>query len=321
MWRGKLSLVHVIGMTLITTVIYLIFHDIWEYALATDTDTINMSFLNSLMLEKDNAKKPIDVQESSLLRNQFVVPNIVHYVWFGVDEPFRFHHWLSIRSADMVLKPEVIMFHCQSKPVGRFWSNITRSIRSLKVVHYLPPTTVLGREITRPEHQVNVASLEILISQGGVYLEPDVLVLRDLTPLRRYSCTMGVEYHGNPGRLNNGVILAAPGAMFLTYWYGTYQNITKSEQDEHSARVPYNLQKLFPRDIHVEDKTMNYPSGKRLDLLYDKMYNYSQNYVLHLWSELHDQEHNPTDIRTMNTTFGQVARRIYYGNEQLIDVN
>ena len=161
--------------------------------------------------------------------------------------------------------------------------------------------------------------MEILLRHGGIYADLDVIFLKPFDKLRKYNFTMGIEYHGSPGRLNSGVIVSEKGAKFLQIWRNTYETFNKAEQDEHACMIPYRLQFKHPILIHVEEKTLNYPSGKQLDLIYNRVYDWKDNYAIHLWHRLHEFEHNPRDIRTMNTTFGQLARWIYYGSPKLMD--
>ena len=107
--------------------------------------------------------------------------------------------------------------------------------------------------------------------------------------------------------------------ILLHFRYDTYKNFTKREWDFHDSIIPYYLQYHYPDLIHIEEKTINYPSGERLDLIYDQVYDWSDNYCIHLWYRLHSFDHTPNDIKKMNTTFGQLARLIYYGSPDIID--
>ena len=261
---------------------------------------------------------PTGVKTSLLERSDHViVPNIVHYVWFGEYEPLKFHHFLSIRSAYRFIKPEKILFHCDHRPTGKWWDTALHSVPSLEIVKHKPPTEIFGNEVILAEHKSDIARMEILMKHGGIYLDTDVIVLKSFTPLRRYRYTMGLEYHGNPGRLNNGVIIATKDAEFLRLWYDTYRDFTKREWDYHDSAVPYKLQYEYPKLIHVEEKTLNWPSGRNLSLIYDQLYDWKDNYAMHLWYRLHELEHNPHDIREMNTTFGEISRLVYYGSPEI----
>ncbi|XP_046555602.1 uncharacterized protein LOC124264870 [Haliotis rubra] len=57
-----------------------------------------------------------------------------------------------------------------------------------------------------------------------------------------------------------------------------------------------------------------------LDKLYGvgKLYDWKKNnYACHLWIRMHKTEHNPTDIKTWNTTVGEMFRWVYYGDWKL----
>lgn len=75
-----------------------------------------------------------------------------------------------------------------------------------------------------------------------------------------------------------------------------------------------------PHLVHVEKNTLNYPSGKpnELKLIYEGLYNWTTNYAIHTWFRLYELEHGPESIKSMNTTYGEICRLVYYGNSRLI---
>ena len=160
----------------------------------------------------------LHVTSSPEKEGHFVVPNVVHYVWIGDYEPMRFHHYLSVKSVFNLMKPERIFFHCDNEPTGKWWKLTKSTILSLRIVKLIPSTHIFGNEVIIPEHKSDIARIEILIKHGGIYIDTDVFVIKSFDPLRKYNFTMGIEYHGNPGRLNNGVIVAAKEAPFLHKW-------------------------------------------------------------------------------------------------------
>ena len=247
-----------------------------------------------------------------------VVPNVVHFVWFGDEyKPLEFQHFLSIKSAYKNISPEKIIFHCNNPPIGKWWIKLKKEVK-LAIVHRQPPSSIYGHLVKRPEHKSDIARIDILIEQGGIYLDTDVIALKSFDTLRYYDYTMGLEYHGRPGRLNNGVILAKPNATFLHIWRETYWNFSTIEWDYHDTIIPYHLQYIYPEIIHVEYKTLNYPSGPDRHLIYDVIYDWSKNYCIHLWYRLHGIPHTANDIRKLNTTFGQIARFVFYNTTQLL---
>lgn len=83
---------------------------------------------------------------------KYQVPNIVHYVWYRrEDVKFQFHAMLSVLSAYKILNPDVIYFHTNSKPRGKYVNKI-KAIPSLKVVKRSPPSTIDGKRLKRPPY-------------------------------------------------------------------------------------------------------------------------------------------------------------------------
>ena len=81
----------------------------------------------------------------------------------------------------------------------------------------------------------------------------------------------------------------------------------------------------YPDMVHIEYNTMHRPSWTEQDQIYGpKIVDWSQNYVIHLWkNELRGRyaetlkNASPENIKYMNTTFGEIARYIYYSDARL----
>jgi len=72
---------------------------------------------------------------------------------------------------------------------------------------------------------------------GGIYLDPDVLVLRSFDPLRRLPLTLGRQTI-KPPTIANGIIICRPGVVFLRLWLETYKTYNPRKWDYHSVQIP-----------------------------------------------------------------------------------
>ena len=72
--------------------------------------------------------------------------------------------------------------------------------------------------------------------------------------------------------------------------------------------------------MHEEDTTMHRPNWKELHQIYGigSNTNLSGHYLLHTWIRGHKKFYTPETIRSLNSTYGRVVRRVYYGNEALL---
>lgn len=189
-----------------------------------------------------------------------MIPNIVH-LCFGMaadfgGKPWSLVHYACVRSMVERLKPDAIFLYHRYPPRGPWWS-LTEPLVTLVPIE--PPASIFGNRLMHPAHVADVVRLEKLIAHGGIYLDCDVLVMRDFDALRRHRCVIGQQ--GEDGRygLCNAVILAEPGASFLRRWYDSYRTFRSRGRDdfwsEHSTRVPLRLLAEDSSDITVLDHT------------------------------------------------------------------
>lgn len=140
-----------------------------------------------------------------------MVPNIVHFIWFTgpKSREFGFVNYLAVRAAHDIQKPDALYIHTNIAPTDNpHWE----AIRPYAQIVIREPS-----ELTDiPQYQADLARLEIL-SEGGIYLDTDMLLIK---PLAFERTTMGVESYENdwPKSLNAGLIAAVPNCRFIAEW-------------------------------------------------------------------------------------------------------
>ncbi|ESN96353.1 hypothetical protein HELRODRAFT_189210 [Helobdella robusta] len=247
----------------------------------------------------------------------YVVPNIIHFIWFANNDKkeMKFINYVSISSAYKIHKPDVIMFHCNFLPSGKWWETLWRSI-PLKIVYRKKPSTIHGQNIIHTFHKGDVAKIEILMEYGGIYLDYDVLVVNSLNPLRRYDACLGKE---KPPKLIAGIIIAQKNSLFLKMLHESYKNNYRPyDWDYNCARVAYQIALQRPDLIHVESRRLTTPDWQDRKQLWREIIDWSDLYVIHIMGHFDFQEHTPESIKSLNSTFGEVMRYLYYGSPKLI---
>jgi hypothetical protein len=179
-----------------------------------------------------------------------MIPNRIHFI-FGLEpsfggKPFSFVHYLAILSAQIANGPDEIVLHHAYEPDGIWWERARPLVRLNRVQ---APTSVFGQGVVHYAHKADVLRLEILLSEGGIYLDIDTLCIRSFSPLLAHSTVMGIE--PNAG-LCNAVILAERDAPFVNMWLKGYGDFTSDDWRSHSVRLPYRIAKSHPGSIHVE---------------------------------------------------------------------
>ncbi|XP_060072429.1 uncharacterized protein LOC132552283 [Ylistrum balloti] len=237
------------------------------------------------------------------------VPNIVHYVFFGIYE-LTFFHFLSIWSTHIIQKPCAILIHGNTLVSGPLWDRLVKAATNLIRVRRAPPSDIFGNTIHLIEHKADVARLEAVRDFGGIYMDSDEILLRPLDPLRKYDFTLSHAYDYN---LSNGLIMSSRNASFVNIWYSEYGTYDGEVWGHHSTIVPFELSQKHPHLIHVENKTFVNPDFEHVDLIFEENFDWRNNYAIHLFIRKYELEHNFTDIRHLNTTMGSVARHVLYG--------
>lgn len=176
-----------------------------------------------------------------------VIPNIVHYVWLLNDPselrmPFKL--FVSAYSAHLFWKPDRIYIHTDASRgvladavlTGDVW---TRRILALPGVTpnfvRAPTVTDKGVEIVRVEHKADFLRMAVLRDFGGVYLDTDVVPLRDIAPLRNsgFANVLGGAVAlsmKRAGYINNGVMMAVPQSTLMYVLSSTH--FTPQEEQE-----------------------------------------------------------------------------------------
>jgi hypothetical protein len=185
-----------------------------------------------------------------------MIPKIVH-LCFGMapdfgGKPWSLVHYACVKSMAERLRPEEIRFYYAYEPVGPWW-DLTRPMLSL--VRIEPPTSIFGNPLVHPAHRADVVRLEKLIEHGGMYLDCDVLVMRDFDGLLDHECVLGLQGEAPRVGLCNGVILAERNARFLRRWHDTYRSFRSRGKDdywsEHSVAMPMKLAQEDSSDLTI----------------------------------------------------------------------
>jgi len=246
-----------------------------------------------------------------------MIPNVFHYI-FGLEKdfggkPFSFVHFLAIKSAYEINKPDNIFFYYRYEPSGKWWEKCKEMVTLMQVE---PPRSIFGNRLYHYAHQADILRLEILLKHGGIYLDMDVLCLKSFRPLLNYDFVMGKQ--GDRG-LCNAVILSQPDSEFLKVWHDNYRSFASKGVDEfwddHSVVLPLRLAEEHPSWIHVEnEKTFFWPSYTHPEILWDNVEtDFSESFCIHLWERMLWNKYlrylSPKDIKKGNSNFAKLCKQ------------
>ncbi|KAL0469841.1 hypothetical protein QR685DRAFT_527729 [Neurospora intermedia] len=246
---------------------------------------------------ESNSNKENENGHPSHFSREAFIPNIVHFI-YGLANPqshhsaghFDFLSYLAVRAALVSLQPTILNLHYTylssppspdpgADPLSNPW--IRRLAQKwpdkFKLVHHPPPPEEEG---TQYAHLSDTLRLQILLEQGGIYLDIDVFAFRSFSPLllspggggRQRDTLLGYE-GGSRWGLCNAVIVARPNATFIRRWLDTYENVDleKEAWNYRSVLLPKELAEQGGRNdksgddvVHMgkEEETRGKEDGK-----------------------------------------------------------
>ncbi|MEZ5893153.1 MAG: glycosyltransferase [Parvularculaceae bacterium] len=181
-----------------------------------------------------------------------MIPNRIHFI-FGLKpdfggKPFSYVHYLAVKSAAAVNRPDEIIMHAAHEPAGPWWE----AAKPLFILNRVtPPDEIFGRVLTSFAHKADALRMQILAAEGGIYLDLDTFCVNSFAPLRGHDAVLGRE----PGAgLCNAVMLASPKSDFITQWLEQYRSFDSAVWNRHSVQLPFRLAQAAPHAIHVVDE-------------------------------------------------------------------
>jgi len=278
-----------------------------------------------------------------------MIPNIIHFVFTNSPrmggKPFSLTHYVAIRSAHAVNKPDKIYLHCEYEPSGPWWELIKPLVTLNKVKL---PEEIFGNPIVHMAHQADVIRLQVLTEMGGVYMDLDTICVKPYHALLTNEVVMGLQYRRPvfydandkiffnikkallffvkfpvPGirGLANTVIFSKPQSSFLKIWLDSYRTfrgrgLEENYWDEHSVRMPYSLAEKHPDFItKLNPDTFYFPlyDDKGLKMMFEKVREFPNAIIHHLWESLSWEKYcknlTSEEVKTKDTTYNLLARQ------------
>ena len=103
-------------------------------------------------------------------------------------------------------------------------------------------------------------------------------------------------------------------------WLYAFREYAPTEADwgKYAILTPGRLSTAFPQHVHVEPTRFFRPSWREADKIYKGFYDWSQNYVMHLWNKVSKTFKIPQspseipEVGKMTCTLHELFRYIYY---------
>ncbi|XP_055865652.1 uncharacterized protein LOC129922731 [Biomphalaria glabrata] len=240
------------------------------------------------------------------------VPKIVYFLTFG-DYEFHLRHYVAIVAAQRHVDPLALYIIGDQEPLGIYWSLVLRDVPGVRFVYRETPRQISGHRIRFVQHKSDLVRLQTLYFNGGIYLDTDMVILRNIDQLLDNELTAGmIDANVHMG---NGFIMSQKGNNFIKEWYQLYKTEYKQNSwGYNSMKVPMMLHRNdTSRLVEIGNKIYR-PNWHERALLANGTYDWSKNYAMHIWRSAKPHPESTEEIKSANTTICEVLRYILYGN-------
>ncbi|KAF4589234.1 glycosyl transferase [Ophiocordyceps camponoti-floridani] len=242
------------------------------------------------------------------------IPNLVNLVYLVPSETsdlgFEFSHFLCAYAARHHLGPTshlLLHTNADTASVARArtgqsgkWARLLLGLPGLRVRHVSSPNATGpeergGKPLRYAEHRSDFVRVAAAREFGGLYIDFDVFVLRDLRPLREagFGAVVGREV---TDQVNSGVFLTRPNGLLISRWEERMPVVYDGGWVTHSnvalTRISESLVSESPGSVLIMERNAFAPGGWG-DQDYDRLWgthreeetgwevDYSRTYMLH----------------------------------------
>jgi hypothetical protein len=166
------------------------------------------------------------------------IPNIIHYVHIlpaakdgkSSTIEFKFRHFLSVYSAYLYVRPDVIYIHTnagpdiiqQAKESSNQWTRAIANLQSVEFHYEEAPThTSKGLKIAHFANRADFIRTRVVQKMGGIYIDEDIYLIKNLTNLTglRRSGFQSVVGRQKGGQVCNAMFMAMPRSDLITAFH------------------------------------------------------------------------------------------------------
>jgi hypothetical protein len=193
------------------------------------------------------------------------IPNVVHLIWFGeFYKTMKFIEYLCVKSILRVINPDKIRIHGDVKPFSdEYWDELSANPR-VEWVQMERPLSRYGQNFSGSpiQHVADVARLEVLYNEGGIYSDFDIIWVKPLDKFRYLDVDLiasnDITSYCNefPNSVQIGAFLAPPKSPFLLKWLQGYEKYHLFPGDYVAVSMcePYKVYEKEPGRVYIDNR-------------------------------------------------------------------
>jgi len=211
-------------------------------------------------------------------------PNAFHLIYLrGMD--FALHHYITIKSILKHHPHSTIYLYNDCEPdANNTWWALVKSLSRVEICPVYIPKYCNGVEVTYKQHQADIIRLLILYYHGGIYLDLDMLLLRNITSVCNNHLVMCRE--SPDGVCNAFIYVDGAYSDIIGEWIQKYEQTYDRHWTKCSIHTPHELSVKYPEAMTTLPKHTFLPFDYTHTSFFtspNKTVDFSQSFAIHLW--------------------------------------
>ena len=162
-------------------------------------------------------------------KNNNPIPKLVHLIYFKERE-FELYYYVCIMSMIDNMDGYKFIMYNDIEPEGNKYWDLLKQNSAIEIKTYHRPTTFDGLNIYHVQYAADITRLELLYEYGGIYMDLDMLILKNFDNLLTKN-DVYISYEGiTNGSLINSILISKPKNEFIKIWLDSFKTGLRMEK-------------------------------------------------------------------------------------------
>lgn len=191
------------------------------------------------------------------------IPKIIHLIYFKGIEFMKFH-CECIKSMLEHMPNYTIIIYNDIEPENNNYWNYIKNCKNVKIENMEPPDTFDNYPLKYIQYKADVSRLEILYKYGGIYLDLDMLIIKNFENIFNTNMNFYIsEENEKNGGLINSFLACKPNNGFIKKWLDSFKSGLRMDKWAYHIRDSNKL---------LLDKKKHYLIKYKIEILESKYF-------------------------------------------------
>ena len=156
-------------------------------------------------------------------KNTEPIPKIIHLIYFKGIEFMKFHYECVKSMIRHMPDYKIIIYNDIEPENNNYWNDI-KTYENIKIETMIPPHSYDGYPLKYIQYKADVVRLEVLYQYGGIYLDLDMLIIKNFNNIINTGKDFYIsEENERGGGLINSFLACKPKNGFIKKWLESFK--------------------------------------------------------------------------------------------------